>query len=264
MARPASKIPEVSEQRSDWILMPHTLGDPAGARVAVGLIALANDLTSEPELITFLPKDGVALYTNRIPMAKVATVETLREMERNITRTVEGLVPEDHLDVIAFGCTSGTMAIGPETVSARIHETKPGIHCTDPISAGLKGLKKQACTRIALLTPYIDQVNAVVEDYVSQRGFDIVVKGSFKQKGDPQMCRISPEAIYDAGLRLGREDVDGLFISCTALRVSPIIEKLEQALGKPVVSSNQALAWDCLRLAGYNDPVNGFGRLLTI
>ena len=118
--------------------------------------------------------------------------------------------------------------------------------------------------RIALLTPYTDDINEVVESFISGRGVDIAVKGAFKQRGDPNITRVPPKAIYDAALELGQADVEGVFISCTALRVSSVLEPLEQALGKPVVSSNQAMAWHCLRLAGYDDPVSGYGRLLTI
>lgn len=247
-----------------WETLPHTPDDGPGSRAAIGLIALANDMAIEPELGTFLPRNAVGLYTNRIPMSKVATVDSLGAMERDITATTEGLVPDDHLDVVAFGCTSGTMTIGADTVAEKIRKAKPGIACTDPVSASLKGLRALGCTKIALITPYIDQVNAVVENYVSTQGFDIGVKGSFKQRGDPQICRIPPQAMYDAGEKLGKQDVDALFISCTAVRVSGIIQPLEEALGKPVVTSNQALAWDCLRQAGYTDPVTGFGKLLTI
>ena len=73
---------------------------------------------------------------------------------------------------------------------------------------------------------------------------------------------ISPQAIYAAAYELGQADVDAVFISCTGLRASSVIAPLEQALGKPVVASNQALSWDCLRLAGYKDKVEGYGRLL--
>lgn len=248
---------------SEWTTFPCILDDGPARRVAIGLVALASDMVSEPELYTFLPKDGVALYTNRIPMPKVVTVSTLRQMEHNLSKTVAGLVPDDHLDVVAYGCTSGTMSIGAEQVAAQIRVAKPGVACTDPITAGMEGLRALGCQRIGLLTPYIDEVNAVVEAYITSHGFEIVVKGSFKQRGDPEMCRIPPQAIYEAALSLGQADVDGVFLSCTALRTSSIIEPLEKALGKPVVSSNQALAWHALRLAGYTDPVEGYGRLLT-
>lgn len=253
-----------SKKLSTWTTFPCDLDNGPAPRAAIGLIALASDMVSEPELRIFLPHDEVALYTNRIPMPKVVTVDSLRQMENNLSTTVAGLVPDDHLDVVAYGCTSGTMSIGAEQVAAKIQAAKPGVACTDPITAGMKGLRALGCKRIGLLTPYIDEVNTVVEAYISQHGFEIVTKGSFKQIGDPEMCRIPPTAIYNAALSLGQADVDGLFLSCTALRTSSIIESLEEALGKPVVSSNQALAWDCLRLAGYTEPVYGYGRLLTI
>ena len=116
-----------------------------------------------------------------------------------------------------------------------------------------------------MLTPYIAEVNVVVENYITKQGFELVAKGSFDQPSDSQICRVPPQAVYDAALALGQmAGVEGLFISCTGLRTSTILEPLEQALGIPVVASNQALAWDALRLAGCTERVEGFGRLLTL
>jgi maleate isomerase len=235
-----------------WVIMPCTLDDGPAYKAAIGLVALASDLTSEPELNIFLPKEGIGLYVNRIPMPNVVNVESLAQMEHSMTEVAAGILPDDHLDVIIYGCTSGTMTIGADVVEAKIREARPNVAVTDPITAGLKGLRQMGCQRIALLTPYIAEVNVIVEDYITKQGFELVAKGSFNQPGDPQICRVPPQAIYDAGLKLGQmADVDGLFISCTGLRTSSILEPLEQALGIPVVSSNQALAWDALRLAGY-------------
>jgi len=249
---------------SDWRTLRCQLDDGPAPQAAIGLIALASDSVIEPELRRFLPTEGVGLYANRIPMPKVANVETLGAMANDITATTRGLMPDNPLHVIAFGCTSGSMAIGPDTVEAKVHEARPAVAVTNPVSASLKGLNTLDCKRIALLTPYVDEVNVVVEDYVSRQGFDIVVKGSFKQPGDPEICRVPPDAILQAGLELGRADVHALFISCTALRVSSVLQALEDSLGKPVVASNQALAWDCLRQAGYHDSVSGYGRLLQL
>ncbi len=251
--------------KTPWVTMPCTLDDGPAYKAAIGLVALASDLTSEPELNTFLPKEGIGLYVNRIPMPKVVDIESLAQMEHNMTAVAAGILPDDHLDVIIYGCTSGTMTIGADVVEAKIREARPNVAVTDPITAGLKGLRQMGCQRIALLTPYIAEVNMVVEDYITKQGFDLITKGSFNQPGDPQICRVPPQAIYDAGLALGQmAEVDGLFISCTGLRTSTILEPLEQALGIPVVASNQALAWDALRLAGCTERVEGFGRLLTL
>jgi maleate isomerase len=61
---------------------------------------------------------------------------------------------------------------------------------------------------------------------------------------------------------LDRPEADTIFISCGALRTIEVIDALEAASGKPVVASNQAMAWDCLRLAGIDDRIEGYGRLL--
>ncbi|MDP6620115.1 MAG: Asp/Glu racemase, partial [Nitrospinota bacterium] len=124
------------------------------------------------------------------------------------------------------------------------------------------GLEVLGARRIAMLTPWADDVNRFAESYIADRGFEIPIKGSFKRTDGYEIHRVSPEAVYDAGLKLGRADVDGLLISGTGLRVSPVLESLEDALGKPVITSTQALAWHGLRLAGIDDPVAGYGRLL--
>ena len=260
MSAPASTMPA----ERGWRLMPCELDGGPAARAAIGLVTLCNDVTIEPELRSFLLLDGVSVYATRIPMETAGTVEGLRALDGHITAAAALLVPDFQIDVMALGCTSGSMAIGPDVVAERIRAARPGMTCTNPVSAAAKGLRRLGCQRIALLDPYSDEVNVVVEEYVSGQGFDIVAKGSFKQCGDPHIVRVPPSAIYEAGLDLASApDIDGLFISCTALRVSPVIGRLEEALGKPVISSNQALAWDCLRLAGCDEPVPGFGRLLT-
>lgn len=256
-------MPDTLES-SSWETMPSTPDDGPAHTSAIGLITLGNDVVIEQELRTFLAGvEGAAVFASRIPLMLELTPQALRDMEGHIPRAVELIVPNDRLDVMAFGCTSGSMAIGPERVAAAVHRSRPGIPVTDPVSAALKGLKTLGARRIALLTPYPDAVNEVVAGYVRAQDFEIAERASFKQPNDPAIARVPPEAIYRAGVELGRRQVDALFISCTALRCSSVIERIERAIGKPVVTSNQALAWDCLRLAGCGGTVEGYGTLLT-
>jgi maleate isomerase len=255
-------MPDAIETRS-WETMACTPDDGPARAAAIGLITLGNDVVIEHELRTFLaPVEGAAVFASRIPLMLKLTPQALQDMEAHIPRAVELIVPDDRLDVMAFGCTSGSMAIGPARVAAAVHQARPGIPVTDPVSAALKGLKALGARRIALLTPYPDAVNEVVAGYVGAQGFEIAERASFKQPNDPAIARVPPEAIYRAGVELGRRKLDALFISCTALRCSSVIERIEQAIGKPVVTSNQALAWDCLRLAGSGARIAGYGRLL--
>jgi len=255
-------MPATVETLQSWETMPSAPDKGPAATAAIGLVTLANDVVIEQELRSFVAGvGGVSVFASRIPLALSLTPQGLRDMEGHIPEAVGLIVPNDRLDVMAFGCTSGSMAIGPERVAAAVHRSRPGIAVTDPVSAALKGLKALGARRIALLTPYPDVVNRVVADYVEGHGFEIAERASFKQPNDPAIARVPPEAIYRAGVELGRRNVEALFVSCTALRCSSVIERIEQAIGKPVVTSNQALAWDCLRLAGYDAAIDGYGRL---
>jgi maleate isomerase len=154
------------------------------------------------------------------------------------------------------------VVIGEEKVAARIREARPGVACTTPITAGIAGLKKLGVKRIALLTPYVDEVNQMFRRHVEGQGIAVPVMGSFNHGNDNEVARISQASIKNAVRELAREPgVDGVFVSCTSLRVADIAEELEAELGKPVTSSNHALAWHCLRLAGVNDSLPGLGSL---
>ncbi len=89
--------------------------------------------------------------------------------------------------------------------------------------------------------------------------------GSFNHENDLEVARISEASIKEAVRRLVAADrVDAVFVSCTSLRVAAIAEELEREVGVPVTSSNHAMAWHCLRLAGYSEPVPGFGSLFKV
>jgi maleate isomerase len=243
--------------------IPFELDGGIAPRAALGLVVLATDHTVEHEWRQMLGGlDGVGFYEARLHNAPEITPEKLREMEKDIARTAALILPAERLDVLAFGCTSGTIAIGEEQVFARLREARPGIRCTTPITAALAGMKALGCRRVALLTPYIDRINRMMRDWLQARGLQVPVMGSFNHENDNEVARIDAASIEKAILDLGRhEAVDAVFVSCTSLRVAALVERTEAALGKPVTSSNHAMAWHALRLAGYRDKVPGFGRL---
>ena len=101
-----------------------------------------------------------------------------------------------------------------------------------------------------------------LRDYIEDRGFRVPVMGSFNEEDDRRAARIDLASIRDAAIALGRaEEVDAVFVSCTSLRLVDAVSEIEAALGKPVTSSNHAMAWHCLRLAGINEERPEFGRL---
>ena len=210
------------------------------------------------------PNDDVVVYVSRIRNVNPCTVENLRTMAPKLSDAVSLIIPEGRLDAVAYSCTSGTVVIGYEAIAASIHAVRPGIPVATPITAGLEGLGRFKARKIAVLTPYVDNVNGPIVNYIKDSGLDVVAVTSFLVDDDNVMARIPPQAIYEAAIEADRPEADALFISCTALRAVDVVERIEQALGKPVISANQALFWRALRAAGYHDPVEGYGQLLRL
>jgi maleate isomerase len=244
--------------------LPFELDAGIAARAAIGLVVLATDHTIEHEWRRMLALPGVAFYESRIFNSNQVTPETLQAMAAGLAGAAGLIRPGEHLDVMAYGCTSGSMVIGEEKVFERLREARPGIPCTTPITAALAAFKALGLARIALLTPYIDEINRMMRRYIEARGIAVPVMGSFNHEDDNEVARITPASITNAVLELGGQaSVDGVFVSCTSLRVSEHVAAIEAKLKKPVTASNHAMAWHSLRLAGYRDPVPGFGRLFA-
>src|SRR6201991_745847 len=201
--------------------MPFTMDRGIAHRAAIGVIVLATDQTIEHEYRKIFQIDGVALYESRIANAAEINPTTLAKMEAGMTEAAAVIRPGVPMDVVAYGCTSGTVVIGEENVFRRIHEAWPEAKCTTPITGAIAGFKAMGVKRIALLTPYIDSVNRLFRTFVQARGIEVPVIGSFNHENDNDVARISAESIRRAALELGRHpSVDAVFVSCTSIRVA--------------------------------------------
>ncbi len=245
--------------------IPFELDAGIAERAAIGVIVLGSDHTIEHEFRSFLDIEGVAFYESRIKNSPTITPETLAQMEARIPDCAEVILEGVSLDVVAYGCTSASMVIGEERVFERIHEGRPEAKCTTPITAAFAAFRALGAKNIAVLTPYRQDVNERVASYIENKGFNVVAFGSFNEEDDNRAAKISTNSIKSAAIELGKLDsVDLVFVSCTSLRIAPVINDIEKSIGKPVTSSNHALAWHCLRLAGIDDRKPAFGQLYTV
>ncbi len=236
--------------------------DGGPARHRIGLITLDSDVATERDFHHMLP-DDVMFYSTRIPVVNPITVDNLRLMAPHLTRAARLLIPNQRLDAIAYSCTSGTVAMGYETVCELVRRAgREHTPVVTPITSAIAAMQRIGMQRISLLTPYIDSVNQSMRGFLEQHGITVASIGSFCLEDDNEMAEIAPAAILAAAKETCRTDVDGLFISCTALRAVEILEAAEAAIGKPVLSSIQTLFWQSLREAGHAGPVAGFGSLL--
>ncbi len=234
-------------------------------RARIGLVALASDQTIETEFRQTVAQPGVGLYESRIYNANRITPETLRAMEREIGVGAGLILPGEALDVMAFGCTSATIVLGEAVVFGQLRTGRPEVACTSPPTAALAALARLGARRIAVLTPYRDDVNAAVAAFLERSGVSVAAFGSFSEDDDRVVARIDPASIRAAILDLGAAPgVEAVFVSCTSLRLVAEAASIEAALGKPVTSSNHAMAWHALRLAGIEDELPQFGRLFTL
>lgn len=250
---------------AEYIRLGFTLDEGIARRAAIGLVVLATDHTIEYEWRKLLAADGVAFYESRIHNSPDITPETLAQMDELIAPGVALIRPGERIDVVAFGCTSASMVLGEEHVGERIRETRPGVLYTTPITAARVGLEALGTRRIALLTPYVRRINEAMRDYLGARGIEVVRMGSFEHPDDNEVARIDAASVRSATLELGRrDDVEAVFVSCTSLRLVDDIAAIEAQLGKPVMSSNHAMAWHALRLAGVDEVSPQFGRLYTV
>ena len=242
--------------------IPFSTDGGVGNRAAIGLIVLATDNTIEHEFRRAYRMPGVALYEARIKNSAQITPETLAAMASSISSTTELILPGVPLDVVAYGCTSATMVLGEEKIFELIHRARPDVKATTPITAAFAAFDKFKARRIGVLTPYRRDVNDIVKAYIEKKGFAVPVFGSFNEEDDNKVAKIDAASLARGVEAITRKhDLDMIFVSCTSLRLLDAAAGIETKYGVPVTSSNHAMAWHCLRLAGVGDKLPEFGRL---
>lgn len=230
----------------------------------IGLVLLSNDYAVERDYTNMRPSDDVALFSTRVANTPDCTVETLPKMAPHIEAAAGLILPEGRLDVMVYACTSGTVVMGYDRICELIHASRPGIPVVTPITASLAALDRLGADKLAVLTPYVDGVNAALAAHLEAQGKTVCAFTSFGIEDNEVMAALPTEAIYHAALEADRPEAEALFISCTAIRAVDVVERIEQAIGKPVITANQALIWQSLRWAGCAQTIDGYGALLRL
>ena len=235
--------------------------DGFGGRASLGLVVLQNDETIEAECRRMLDLPGVALHCSRIPCAAEISPESLSATRADLPRAA-ALLPAG-LDAGGYACTSGATVIGEGEVERLFRTAHANARVSNPLTAAKAALEVLGVRRLAFVSPYMPEVSAAMRGALESRGMQIAGFGSFEENDERVVARITPESCLDAIVSTARAGgkCDGVFIACTDLRALGVIEQAEEILGVPVVSSNQALAWHLLRLAGIPDAREGFGAL---
>ena len=230
----------------------------------VGLIALATDFMIERDFINIIKDKEIDFFVNRIECYNPLTKDNLIKMSDKVTEVTNNILPNEKIDCIVYGCTSGTIAAGYDSIEKKVKAAKPNTKLTTPSSAAIKALRKFNVKRLSIFTPYSKTLNDEVVKYFSREGFEITSNNYLDIAADYDIGKVDPEFLYNVLSKIDMSNADALFISCTALPVLNIIDNLEKKLNKPVLSSNQTLIWDSLESIGKNNNVIGFGKLFNI
>ena len=227
----------------------------------IGLITLASDFRIEKDFNNIIFGKEIDLYCNRIHCYNPLTNKTLKKMADDITEVTKEILPDQKLDCVAYGCTSGTIAAGYDSIFDKVNLAKPNTKVTTPITSAVKALKKLNINKISIFTPYTDEINQSVVEYFKKENIEVISLTYFDIESDLDIGKVDPDYLFDVLSKIDLSKSDALFVSCTALPVLSLIDQLEKKLGKIVLSSNQALIWDTLKEINYNKSIDGFGQL---
>ncbi len=241
--------------------LDYELDEGAERDAAFGFVILQVDETLEADLRRLLPDPGLRLYHSRIPSAPEVTVETLPRMAASLTGAAALLPADVGLDAIGYACTSAATVMGEGRVSELVAAAHPGVPVTNPLTAVKAACRALGVDRLGLVSPYEPVVSQALREALEAAGITVSAFGCFEQKEERLVARISPDSILDALLAIGGRDCQAVFAACTNLRAVEVLAEAERMLGKPVLASNQVMAWHLLRLAGLDAPLGTGGAL---
>ncbi len=230
-----------------------------GRRCRIGLLVPSSNTTMESEFFRMAP-EGVSIHTARMRLVD-ATPEALIEMAEDAGKAAN-LLSTAEVDVIVYGCTTGSLVGGVEWEERLVQriERETGIPTVTTIRAVVDSLKALEVGRVAVATPYTDDLNHLEREFLQSEGIEVATIRGLGIVRNVDIGRTDGAVVK----RLVNEvegGADAVFISCTNLPTIDLIEPLEAELGRPVVTSNQASMWAALRSCGL-DGVKGYGLLL--
>ncbi len=191
-------------------------------------------------------------------------LEGIEAMEGNAARAMEELASVP-VDVIAYCCTVSGALRGVEGDRAFCQDMAQrwGMPVTSTMLAAAEAMQHLGMRQVVVTSPYPDSHHEAERVYLKQTGIEAISMQGMGFEQGWQFARVKPEAILEFSLDAWDDSADGLFISCMNFDAMPVVQRLENRIGKPVVTSHSATLWRALALADIREPIHGYGRLLA-
>lgn len=231
-----------------------------GAR-RIGLLVPSSNTTVEPEFYRALPAH-VTLHVARLHLTQI-TPEAILGMVEDLEAQSRNLASAD-VDVIVLGATAPSFlkGLGYDREIAQRIEASTGKRATTTSTALIEAIGHLGLKRVVLGSAYDEKVNAIAHAFLEANGVTVLAAHGLGLVDNLAVGRLDDSSAYELTRRIDCPDADGIVLACTNWKTMDAIERLEQELGKPVISTTQVSVWAALRALGEHEPVNGFGCLL--
>ena len=230
----------------------------------IGLLIPSVNTAMEPEFYKMMPA-GITAHSARLYLTQVDYEQWMKmfaDLER-VTRDLATARP----DVIMFGCTGASFANGvgwDRKVVGMISKVAGDIPVITTTTAIVDALHHLGVTNVAIATPYPADADQRCRSFLEGSGLRVTRLQGLGIKDAAEIGYLSPQTAFDAGIQTmsSAGNAEALLILCANWRTIEVVAQLELALGKPVITSNQATLWAALRAIGHTTPIKGYGRLL--
>jgi maleate cis-trans isomerase len=227
----------------------------------IGLLVPSSNTTVEPEFYRALPRD-VTLHTARLFLTRIAPeaiLDMVAEME-NQSR----LLASAEVDVIVLGATAPSFlnGLGYDRELIQKIEAVAGRSATTTSTALIQAIRHVGAQRVVLGSAYDAKVNAIAKTFLEASGVNVLAMKGLSLVDNLVVGRLAPDTAYDLARQVDRDDADAIVLACTNWQTMDALERIERDVGKPVISTTQASIWAALRIIGYEQPIEGYGRLL--
>jgi maleate isomerase len=237
------------------------------ARTLLGMLTPSSNTALEPLTSAMLAGlDNVSAHFSRFPVTEIALSDgALAQFDDAPILAAANLLSHAKVDVIAWnGTSSGWLGFdADERLVARVAECT-GIVATTSMLALNEVLAAQSARRVAFVTPYLEDVQALIVANYAALGFDCAAERHLSLRDNFSFSEVPPETIADMVRAVAAAKPDAIAVICTNLRAANLVPALEEETGIPVYDTIATAVWKSLVLAGMAPArVTGWGRIFA-
>jgi maleate cis-trans isomerase len=235
-----------------------------GWRARIGFIAPQNIIDVPIREFYRIAPEGVAMVISMLGISAL----TQDEMDSALGRIVDTakVFKNRHVDVIYQAGVPYLVhkSFGYHNEVEKTVTSATGLPCISDLGSVLRALEALSVKKIAMMTPFSEEIDTKLQGCLEHAGFDIIARTSLDVKLH-ELSLVTMRSIYESAKEtlLKAPEAEALYIPVGGWLVSDNIELIEADFGVPVVYAMQSGIWSCLRTLGIKTPIQGFGRLLT-